>query len=169
MQQQRGTPPLHGSRGHGRSHHTRRGGASAASTRGHLRVSESLLHIVGIPLIVLGVVAVGFVLVYVTLSATNNNSLRCTALHCTVELNLNLWLVSYSYLKDILVPFVVAVFFVYLLRPVVNTLTKPCGSCSFCCCCASCAEEVRHSPQPPRLTTHTQPLTPPPMSTAGGS
>lgn len=33
------------------------------------------------------------------------------------------------YLKDLLVPFVVAMFFVYLLRPLVDLLTRPCASC----------------------------------------
>jgi hypothetical protein len=40
------------------------------------------------------------------------------------------------YLKEILVPFVVAMFFVYLLRPLVELLTRPCASC----CHESCID-----------------------------
>lgn len=40
------------------------------------------------------------------------------------------------YLKEILVPFVVAMFFVYLLRPMVDVLTRPCADC----CHESCID-----------------------------
>ena len=70
-----------------------------------LTFAPSLVHIVGIPLIILSTVAVGFVLVY---------------------------------LKEILVPFVVALFFVYLLRPVVTFLTREWDQC--------CRSKCRNSP-----------------------
>jgi hypothetical protein len=40
------------------------------------------------------------------------------------------------FMKEILVPFVVAMFFVYLLRPLVELLTRPCALC----CHASCID-----------------------------
>ncbi len=67
-------------------------------------LSPSTLHIVAIPLLILSLLATGFILVY---------------------------------LKDILVPFVVAMFFVYLLRPLVNFLTQPFSTC----CHQSCLDD----------------------------
>jgi predicted PurR-regulated permease PerM len=51
-----------------------------------------MLHIIGVPLLILGCIGVGFVLVY---------------------------------LKQVLLPFIVSVFIVYLLRPLVEWLTTP--------------------------------------------
>lgn len=59
-------------------------------------LSPSTLHVVAVPLIILSLLATGFILVY---------------------------------LKEILVPLVVATLFVYLLRPIVNLLTQPFANC----------------------------------------
>ena len=66
-----------------------------------LLLSPSSLHIVAIPLIILSLLATGFILVY---------------------------------LKEILVPLVVAMLFVYLLRPLVNLLTRPFTECCHAAC-----------------------------------
>jgi len=48
--------------------------------------------------------------------------------------------VALIFLKDILVPFVIAFFFVNLLRPLIKVLTTPIP----CCCCASLAKEIEY-------------------------
>ena len=57
-------------------------------------VSSSQLHIIGVPLLIMAGVTVGFVTVA---------------------------------LKEVLLPFVISIFLVYLLRPLVNLLTTPFG------------------------------------------
>lgn len=64
----------------------------AARGRVAIVVSPSMLHIIGVPLLLLGCIGVGFVIVF---------------------------------LRTVLLPFVVSVFIVYLLRPLVNALTTP--------------------------------------------
>jgi hypothetical protein len=71
-------------------------GNGGQTSRPLLLLAPSTLHIVAIPLIILSLLATGFILVF---------------------------------LKDILVPLVVAVLIVYLLRPLVNILTRPFAEC----------------------------------------
>ena len=131
-----------------------------------LVLNGSMLHIIGIPLLILGCIGVGFVLVRGrrsysaaghpiflagSSSSSSSNALfwisfwRCffanyrgfdvvlcsRALRCQV------------YLKEVLLPFIVAMFIVYLLRPMVNMLTTPFGKVIMSGVRAACVENTR--------------------------
>ena len=103
------SPPLHWSP-------SRSAGARVASS--------SMLHIIGVPLLILASIGVGFVTVV---------------------------------LKEVLLPFVIALFLVYLLRPLVNVLTTPFAQWCWCVPSLAGAAMLPHSAPAALAKAHATP------------